>query len=171
MRQGGPQPVNSERYADAERAVLMTIRSRTTLVGVFPVISRVGTTPSRALGLRMTEFSGRFTLPFSAAWGEMVLTEGDYSVHYGALGEGLHCVEIVGIAENTPGGVFIVRKQNPASVVQNALVCTCRSGRQIIRSLELPAIGKAVSFAEPSVRKPTRSRPTDTGNRLAGTPV
>ena len=135
----------------------MNIRSHTTLVGVFPVISRVGTAAQSALGLRMTEFAGRFTLPFDAAWGETVLPQGNYALYYGALGKGLHCVEILGIDHGTPRGIFLVREQNSASVIQNALVCTCRSGRHIIRTLELPAIGKAISFAGPTASKLKKS--------------
>lgn len=139
--------------------MFMKIRSHTTLVGVFPVISRAGTVAPGALGLRMADFVGKFNLPFDAAWGEMVLPQGDYALYYGAMGEGLHCVEILGTGQAAPRGIFLVREQSPASVVQNALVCTCKDGRQIIRTLELPAIGKAVSFASPAAGKLKKSQP------------
>lgn len=149
----------------------MTVRNHTTLVGVFPVISHVGTAAPSALGLRMTEFAGRFNLPFDAAWGEMVLPQGDYALYYGAFGEGLHCVEIFGMNRGIPRGIFLVREQNPASVVQNALVCTCRGGRHVIHTLELPGVGKAVSFAAPTKGKPGKNQPGRTGTQLAGAPV
>jgi len=149
----------------------MNIRNHTTLVGVFPVISHVGRAAPGALGFRMTEFAGRFTLPFDAAWGEMLLPEGDYALYYGASGEGVYCVEILGVEQGSPRGIFLVREQNPASVVQNALVCTCRGGKPIIRTLELPAIGKAVSFACPNARKTTEHPGNSTVTRFAGAPV
>ena len=133
-------------------------RSHTTLVGVFPVIAHVRKSAPGPLGLRMAEFAGRFTLPFDAAWGEMVLPQGEYALYYGALGEGLHCVEILGKGKADPKGVFLVREQNSASVVQNALVCTRRGGRHVIRTLELPGIGKAVSFAGPAGWKHTTNQ-------------
>jgi len=119
----------------------------------------------------MNEFAGRFTLPFEAAWGEIVLAPGEYALHYGTMGEGLHCVEIFGIGQTAPRGIFLVREQNPASVVQNALVCTRRDSRRIIRALELPAIGESVSFAGPATGKLIKNRHGRTRTRLAGTPV
>jgi hypothetical protein len=151
--------------------MLMNIRNHTTLVGVFPVISYVGTAGPSSLGLRMTEFTGRFTLPFDAAWGEMLLPEGDYALYYGALGEGMYCVEILGVEQGAPRGIFLVKEQDPASVVQNALVCTCRGGKHIIRTLELPAIGKAVSFAGPNAGKTTGHPGNSAVTRFAGAPV
>jgi hypothetical protein len=151
--------------------MIMNIRSHTTLVGVFPVISYAGTTGPSSLGLRMTEFAGKFTLPFDAAWGEMLLPEGDYALYYGALGEGVHCVEILGVEQGTPRGMFLVREQDPASVVQNALICSCTSGRHIIRTLELPAIGKAISFAGPNARRLVKKRRSRTRRQVAGAPA
>jgi len=149
----------------------MNIRNHTTLVGVFPVISHVGTVAPSALGLRMAEFVGKFHLPFDAEWGEMLLPQGHYALYYGALGEGMHCVEILGTGQAAPRGIFLVREQSPASVLQNALVCTRRSGRRVIRALELPAIGKAVSFAGPAAEKLRKSQPSRTGTNLGGAPV
>lgn len=149
----------------------MKVRSHTTLVGVFPVISRAGAAAPSALGLRMTEFVGKFNLPFDAAWGEMVLAQGEYALYYGALAEGLHCVEILGADRGVPRGIFLVREQNSASVVQNALVCTCRGSRHVIRTLELPAIGKSVSFASPAAGKVSKNWPGGTKEHLAGPPV
>ena len=90
MRQERPQPVRGGYYVDAKKAVLMKVRSHTTLVGVFPVITHVRKSEPGPLGLRMAEFAGRFTLPFDAAWGEMLLPQGDYALYYGALGKDLH---------------------------------------------------------------------------------
>jgi hypothetical protein len=149
----------------------MNIRNHTTLVGVFPVISHVGMAFPRALGFRMKEFVGRFTLPFEAAWGEIVLAQGEYALFYGAMGEGLHCVEILGSGETAPRGIFVVKEQSPASVVQNALVCTWRGDRRVIRALELPAIGKSVTFTEPSAGNGSRNPPGAAGAHLTAAPV
>lgn len=149
----------------------MNIRNHTTLVGVFPVIHHVQTAAPSVLGLRMTEFTGRFALPFDAAWGEMVLPQGDYTLYYGALSEDLHYVEILSTDQANPRGIFLIREQNPASVVQNALVCTWRGDRHVIRALELPAIGRAVSFADPAAGNSRKNQPGATGTHLAGAPV
>lgn len=149
----------------------MNIRYHTTLVGVFPVISQVGKAAPGALGFRMNEFAGRFTLPFDAAWGEIVLAQGEYDLYYGAMGDDLHCVEILGAGQSTPRGIFLVREQSPASVIQNALVCTRRDGRQVIRTLELPAIGKSVSFANPVAGNSRKNQPGAAGTHLAGSPA
>jgi hypothetical protein len=149
----------------------MNIRAHTTLVGIFPVISHVGMAIPRTLGFRTNEFAGRFTLPFEAAWGEIVLVPGEYALYYGAMGEGLHCVEILGTGQSTPRGIFVVKEQNPASVVQNALVCTWRGDRRVIRTLELPAIGKSVTFTDPATGNSRKNRPGAIGTQVAGTPV
>lgn len=136
----------------------MNIRNHTTLVGVFPVVSHRTETWRSAFGLRMTEFAGRFTLPFEAKWGEVILTEGDYFMHYGTLGQDTYFVEILGKNPGSPCGIFLVAQQGPSSVVQNALICNWSGERQVIRALELPAIGKSVSFAVPKARKLTENR-------------
>ncbi|TAM82096.1 MAG: hypothetical protein EPN47_10085 [Acidobacteria bacterium] len=131
----------------------MNIRNRTSLVGIFPVISSIGSSGRSSFSLRLAEFAGRFTLPFEAAWGEMVLPEGEYALHYGAVGEGIQCVEIFGVKPGGPRGIYFVREQGVASVVQNAFICTHKHGRHIIRALELPVIGKSVSFVGPNASK------------------
>lgn len=131
----------------------MNIRSLTTLVGVFPVLSEIGATGQVAWSSRRTEFTGRFTLPFRAKWGELILSEGKYTLHFGTIGRGIYFVEILGAHQGSPQGIFIVQEQGPSSVVQNALVCISRSGGQVIRALELPAIGKSVSFLVPHSTK------------------
>lgn len=128
-------------------------QSRKILVGVFPVIFQSSAKGKSALGSSFAEFVGRFTLPFEAEWGEMILPEGDYTLHYGNLDGGICFVEIAGQDSAKPQGIFFVEGQDTASVVQNALVCVCSDGSQIIRSLELPVIGKAVSFAAPHAKK------------------
>ena len=144
----------------------MNVRSHTTLVGVFPVISYVGLSTRSAFGFRMTEFAGRFVLPFDALWGQMLLPGGDYTLYYGTLGAGMCYVEILGTGQGRPKGIFLVREQNPASVVQNALVCVQRSGRQTVRSLELPAIGKSIPFAGPEDGKGLKNRKSSQARQI-----
>ena len=129
-------------------ANFVNIRSHTTLVGVFPVISRVGLSFRSAFGFGRAEFAGRFVLPFDASWGQMVLPDGDYALNYGTIGAGMCFVEILGVGQGRPEGIFLVREESPASVVQNALICIQRNGKHMIRTLELPAIGKSVSFSD-----------------------
>lgn len=150
---------------------MKNFQTLTTLVGIFPVISNFGARRQSTLGLGITEFSGRFSLPFDAEWGEMVLPEGDYSLYFGSFEGGVCFVEIAGQDPANPKGIFLVHGQDPASVVQNALVCVYRDGSQIIRALELPAIGKSVSFAAPHAQKSPKNRGTAKfQTRLAGAP-
>jgi hypothetical protein len=149
----------------------MNIRNHTTLVGVFPVISSLGPAWRGNFSLRTTEFAGRFTLPFEAAWGEMVLPEGDYALFYGTLGKGMQCVEILGATRGTPRGIFLVRELSAASVVQNAFICTYKRRKHTIRALELPAIGKSVSFAYLNGRKLTDDEGRGPGFQATGAPV
>lgn len=118
----------------------------TVVVGIFRVVSNFGLAGQSSPGLGVTEFVGRFTLPFELQWGEMALPEGDYYLYYGSLEQGGRVVEIAGQDPSQPQGIFFVGEESPASAVQNALVCVCRDGSRIIESLELPAIGKSVSF-------------------------
>jgi hypothetical protein len=133
-------------------------QSRTILVGVFPVISHSGAMGRNALGFGATEFVGRFTLPFEAEWGEMVLPAGDYTLVYRKMDEAISLVEIAGKDSANPRGIFVVEGQSRSSVVQNALVCVRKDGCRIIRSLELPVIGKAVSFAVSHATKSVHSQ-------------
>lgn len=171
MEQGEPQPSWGGFSVEAGSAKKMNIRRLTTLVGVFPVVSYLGAAGQSTLGLQATEFSGRFTLPFEAEWGEVVLPEGDYNLHYGTLGQGVYFVEILGKDQRKPHVIFLVPQQVPASVVQNALVCICRGGRCIIRALELPAIGKSVSFVFPNARKGEENPRSGTETPLAQAPI
>ena len=150
----------------------MDIRRHTTLVGVFPVIPYMGSAGRSPLGLCVTQYAGRFTLPFEAAWGGMVLPEGDYVLYFGTLGEGFSYVEIHGTDtnEDSPKGIFLIRQQSPATVVQNSLVCVRKGGKHTIRALELPAIGKSVAFTNPNTRKPLESRDISGEAHPAGVP-
>ena len=136
----------------------MSIRSHTTLVGVFPMVPYMGTSLHCALGPNHPRFAGRFTLPFEAAWGAMILAEGEYSLYYGTLHEGMNYVEIHGMDRCGPKGIFLIHQQCPATVVQNSLVCVRKGGTHIIRALELPAIGRSVSFAIPIASDLTNAR-------------
>jgi hypothetical protein len=132
----------------------VNIRSHTTLVGVFPMVPYMGKAVQGAFSLRQTRFTGRFTLPFEASWGGMVLAGGEYSLYYGTLQEGITYVEICGIGESSPKGIFLIWQQFPATVVQNSLVCVRKGNRHIIRALELPAVGTSITFAVPSSNEP-----------------
>ena len=132
--------------ADERNAEMDQFHPTMILVEISRVVSNFGLAGRSGLGLGLTEFVGRFTLPFDLEWGEMVLPEGDYHLYYGSLEQGGGVVQIAGHEQSQPQGIFFVGEENPASGVQNALVCICRDGNQIIGSLELPAIGKSVSF-------------------------
>jgi hypothetical protein len=169
--QGEPQPWWSGLIADAEGANFVNIRSHTILVGVFPVISPVGLSFRSVFGFGMAEFAGRFVLPFEASWGQMVLPGGDYTLNFGTLGAGMCYVEILGVGQGRPGGIFLIREENPASVVQNALVCMQRKGRHMIRTLELPAIGKSVSFSGSGTGKSLKTQGSNVKVSRSGEPV
>jgi hypothetical protein len=149
----------------------VNIRSHTTLVGVFPVISRFGLSCRSAFGFGRAEFAGRFVLPFDALWGQMILPSGDYALNFGTIGAGMCYVEIIGVGQGHPGGIFLVREESPASVVQNALICIQRNGRQMIRALELPAIGKSVSFAGSGTGKALKTEGSNVQRSRPGAPV
>ena len=136
----------------------MSIRSHTKLVGVFPIFPHMSTSLHFALGPNRPRFTGRFTLPFEAAWGAMILAEGEYSLYYGTLHEGMNYVEIHGMDGCGPKGIFLIQQQCPASVVQNSLVCVRKGSRHIIRALELPAVGRSVLFTIPIASELTSTR-------------
>jgi hypothetical protein len=101
----------------------------------------------------------------------MVLPDGDYALNYGTIGAGMCYVEILGVGQGRPGGIFLVREESPASVVQNALICIQRKGRHMIRTLELPAIGKSVSFSGPGTGKSLKTQGSNVQRSLSGEPV
>ena len=145
----------------------MSIRSHTTLVGVFPTVPYMGTPLLCALSPSRNRFAGRFTLPFEAAWGAMILAEGEYSLYYGTIHEGMNYVEIHGMDRCGPKGIFLIQQQCPATVVQNSLVCVRKGSTHIIRALELPAVGRSVTFAIPIASDHT-SPPKNKGEPYSG---
>ncbi len=138
----------------------MSIRSHTALVGVFPTVPYMRTTLLYTLSPSSIRFAGRFTLPFEVTWGAMILAEGEYSLYYGTLHEGMSYVEIHGMERCGPKGIFLIEQQCPATVVQNSLVCVRKGSRHIIRALELPAVGRSITFAIPIASDPTSALKT-----------
>jgi hypothetical protein len=122
------------------------------MIPVVVVLAFLALTATGARGQRFqsTLFSGNFTLPFEAQWGAMTLPAGEYSLRYGRLNDGgVYMVAIVGEAQRSSHGWVLIKGIDPASATKNALVCIRQGNKGIVRALELPAIGKSVSFALP----------------------
>ena len=67
---------------------MKTIRSLMTLAGLFLVLFALSATGAKAQNLSSASFSGNFTLPVAAQWGEMTLPAGNYTLGVGlAVGD------------------------------------------------------------------------------------
>lgn len=153
---------------------MKTNRSFLPLVGFFVAFLALGVSGSRAQNLHSTEFVGTVTLPFAAQWGELTLPAGEYKISYGALFDGSEFVAVEGKAEGSPHGLIlpIEKKESAATNKKNDLVCI-RQGRDgIVRELEMPAIGKTVSFAMPRGEQLiAHNRKGSANTQLAGGPT
>jgi hypothetical protein len=126
------------------------IRNMVTLAGLFLVVFGLGATGARAQSMRTTHFTGTFNLPFEAQWGNAILPVGQYSLYYGRLSDaGPAMVEVVGKDTWSPHVLIPVQGIDPASGKKSALVCIREGDAGIVRTLELPQIGEAVSFKLP----------------------
>jgi hypothetical protein len=132
---------------------MKTIRSLTILAGLSVMLFALGATGAKAESgpsLSITNFAGTFTLPFEAQWGNMTLPAGDYSLYYGEpLGNGFYMVEVVGHAKGSPHGRISVAVNGRASVAKDSLICIREGNSLVVQRLEMPELGKSVTFAMP----------------------
>lgn len=105
---------------------------------------------ARAQSLSTTSFTGTFTLPVDAEWGAMTLPAGNYTLSYGTLLRGgFDAVTVDSKEEEGPRGWILAGPQNTTKATENTLICIRQGNKAYVRGLELPAIGKSVSFALP----------------------
>jgi hypothetical protein len=149
------------------------IRNMVTLAGLSMVVFALGATGARAQSIRTTNFAGTFTLPFEAQWGSTILPVGEYSLYYGRLFEGGPAmVEVVGKENRNPHAFILAQGVSDARAAKSALVCVREGNAGIVRALELPQLGEAVSFKMPRHTQLMARQPN--GNRnveIAGGPM
>lgn len=128
-----------------------SIRSLVRLLVVTLVLAATGTAGAWAQGLSSVKFSGTFTLPFEARWGGLTLPAGDYSLYYGepVAGSEARAVEIVGQGKGRSRGMVLASFTDRDSKGKNAILCLRTGKTGVVRGLDLPAIGKTLSFRLP----------------------
>lgn len=129
---------------------MKTIRSLMTLAGLFLVLFALSATGAKAQNLSSASFSGNFTLPVAAQWGEMTLPAGNYTLSYGQpfLG-GVYAVVVAGKADRKIRGMVFVRSYNDPSTKKDALVCVRDGDSLVVRALEIHQLNTAAQFALP----------------------
>lgn len=129
---------------------MKTIRNFMILAGLSVAIVAIGAIGAKAEWIPLPEFTGSFTLPVQARWGSVTLPAGDYSFYYGASFKGgPYAVEVVSKADGSVRGMFLVRARKETSASKNALVCTREGNVDIVRALDLPALGESINFSLP----------------------
>ena len=150
---------------------MKTIRNLTILAGLSVVLFTLGTTGARAQMLTSTSFSGDFTLPVAAQWGNMTLPAGTYSFRYGTLNNA-YFVEVRGTVKGSSHGVIHVAANDQLSAAKSELVCVREGNGLIVRRLEIPQLGKSVTFAMPYGAKLAAQNRKQTGyTQLAEAPM
>lgn len=130
---------------------MKTIRAFMTLAGLCVALVALGATGANAAMISFPRFTGSFTLPTQAQWGAMALPAGHYSLYYGqAFNGGTNAVEVVNQADGSVVGTILVEARNDTSAHSNALVCTREGNVDIVRALDLPALGESLNFALPN---------------------
>jgi hypothetical protein len=152
---------------------MKTIRSLMTLAGLTLALFALGATGARAQSLSATNFSGTFTLPFEAHWGAMTLPKGDYSLYYGQpFKGGTYAVEVRGTAKGSPHAFIFGQASDQASVKKTAIVCVRDGNTLVVRALEMPKLGKSVTFVMPYGGQLTaHQRNGSTNTQLAEAPM
>ena len=122
--------------------------------GLSLAIVAMGTIGAKAQLIPLPEFTGSFTLPVRTQWGAMALPAGQYSLYYGApFKGGSYAVEVVNSADGSARGMILVRDRTAASASKTELVCTREGNVDIVRALNVPALGESIHFALPQDMK------------------
>ena len=130
------------------------IRAFMTVAGLVMGFLALAATGANAQKLSSAQFVGTFSVPLKTQWGSMTLPAGDYSLQYGRLfSGGVDAVQVVGKAKGMPGGWILTESTDPSSATEDSLICVRDGDSLVVRGLELPAIGVAVSFALPHGEK------------------
>jgi hypothetical protein len=112
-------------------------------------IVAMGTTATKAQLIPLPEFTGSFTLPVRAQWDGTSLPAGHYSLYYGApFGGGSQAVEVLNSAEGTVRMV-LVRGITDPTAAKTELVCIREGNVDIVRALNVPALGESIHFSLP----------------------
>jgi hypothetical protein len=129
---------------------MKTLRSLMVLAGLSVAILAMSAVGAKAQLISLPDFTGSFTLPVQARWGGMTLPAGDYSLYYGQpFKGGIHAVEVVNKADGWVLGMAFVRGLSQTSASKNELVCTREGNTDIIRALDVPALGESIHFDLP----------------------
>lgn len=143
---------------------MKTIRNITILLGLFLAPFALPAIRANAQAVSTVSFRGTFTLPFEAQWGVVALPAGQYSLQYGLLGGGsAYVVEVTSKEKARPHVLLLPQAANDTSAAENALVCVREGNRLVVRALDLPAIGKSVSFPLPHGAKLIANRRSHNG--------
>ena len=150
---------------------MKTIRNLTILAGLSVVLFALSVTGAKAQMVTKTNLAGTFTLSHPAEWGSMVLPAGSYSLRYGTL-DSSYFVEVHGTAKGSPHGVIHVAADDQVSTTKSALVCVREGNGLIVRRLEIPQLGKSVTFAMPHGARLAAQNRKQTGyTQLAEAPM
>ena len=129
---------------------MKTIRSLMILAGLSLAVLALGVTGAKAQILTTSTFSGSFTLPVAAQWGQMTLPAGTYTLRYGYVADGsVEMVEIAGKAKGSPHGGVLASGYDLTSARKSSLVCVREGDTLVVRRLEMGTIGESVSFTLP----------------------
>lgn len=125
------------------------IRNFMLLGGLSLALVAMGATAMNAQLIPLPEFTGSFTLPVRAQWGETSLPAGHYSLFYGApFGGGGHAVEVLNRADGS-SRMILARDRTDASAAKAELVCVHEGNVDVVRALNLPALGESIHFSLP----------------------
>ena len=117
--------------------------------GLSLALVAMGATATKAQLIPLPEFTGSFTLPVRAQWGEASLPAGHYSLYYGAPFEGgSHAVEVLNSADGS-ARMILVRDRSDTSVAKTELICIREGNVDIVRALNVPALGESINFSLP----------------------
>lgn len=126
------------------------LRKLIVLASVLVTFLGLAATGTKAQNLRITEFAGKFSLPFTAQWGAMTLPPGNYNLYYGDLtAGGFRVVEVSDEDQGIRRGVVIPSGRNDAKGEETFLVCVFEGNRAYVHSLQMAAMGQSIGFARP----------------------
>lgn len=142
------------------------------MLGLTLVFVALGAIGARGQVLDSTQFVGTFTLPISTQWGTITLPAGNYTLRYGNLYAAGSFVEVLGTDKGSRRVVIRVDGTGQSSATKNALVCIRDGEALIVRTFEMPAIGKSANFAlPPSAKLLARSGKRGGYTQLAKAPI
>jgi hypothetical protein len=115
------------------------------LVTLFALVE----TGAKAQSIDSTQFVGKFTLPFEARWGGMILPAGNYNLKFGYTMGGLRVVEVAGEDAGILHGWVFAKGRVNTKGEGSFLVCVLNGNTGYVRSLQLAEFGESINFARP----------------------